>query len=97
LAQRMIELSGKSLNEIPIEFVGMRPGEKLFEELLCDTETCLPTPFRQIRIFGENGNGNENIVDKLDSIIEILAQPVQSEEVRMMLSRVVSEYNGVNG
>jgi FlaA1/EpsC-like NDP-sugar epimerase len=50
LAKDMIKLSGFSEDEIRIEFTGLRPGEKLYEELLADDELTLPTPHEKLRI-----------------------------------------------
>ena len=50
LAKDMIRLSGLTEQDISIELVGLRPGEKLFEELLCDGEITLATPHPKLRI-----------------------------------------------
>lgn len=50
LAREMIRLSGLDEDDIKIEFTGLRPGEKLYEELLADSENTLPTPHPKLRI-----------------------------------------------
>jgi FlaA1/EpsC-like NDP-sugar epimerase len=50
LAADMIRLSGLQADEIKIEYVGLRPGEKLYEELLADDEHSMPTPHEKLRI-----------------------------------------------
>jgi FlaA1/EpsC-like NDP-sugar epimerase len=50
LAKLMIRLSGSEENDIRIEYTGLRPGEKLYEELLADSESTLPTPHPKLYI-----------------------------------------------
>lgn len=50
LAADMIRLSGLQPDDIKIEYIGLRPGEKLYEELLADNEHTLPTPHEKLRI-----------------------------------------------
>ncbi len=50
LAHDMIKLSGLQARDIAITFTGLRPGEKLYEELLADDENTLPTSHEKLRI-----------------------------------------------
>jgi FlaA1/EpsC-like NDP-sugar epimerase len=50
LAKLMITLSGEDEESIRIEYTGLRPGEKLYEELLADDESTLPTPHSKLRV-----------------------------------------------
>jgi FlaA1/EpsC-like NDP-sugar epimerase len=90
LARDMIRLSELSENEIRIVYTGLRPGEKLFEELLADDEHTRPTPHPKLRI----AKAREIDPGWLDGLVAWLAQervPTDSE-VRRDLKRWVPEY-----
>jgi FlaA1/EpsC-like NDP-sugar epimerase len=50
LAKLMIRLCGADESRVRIEYTGLRPGEKLYEELLADDESTLPTPHPKLRV-----------------------------------------------
>jgi FlaA1/EpsC-like NDP-sugar epimerase len=90
LARDMIRLSGFTEEEIRIEFSGLRPGEKLYEELLADDETTLPTPHPKLRIARLSDSMSD--VERAE-IVDWLTVAVRNEgEVKAGLRRYVPEY-----
>jgi FlaA1/EpsC-like NDP-sugar epimerase len=94
LARDMIRMSGHSLDEIPITFSGLRPGEKLYEELLADADSTLPTRFKRLRI----ANLDDRSKDVSQLIDWAVAHPVASDtDVRNELAKLVTEYRPAGG
>lgn len=91
LARDMIRLSGFAEEEIPIAFTGLRPGEKLFEELLADGEATLPTPHPKLRIARSGGAPEEAWLNDLETWLTQPA-PACAEMVRDGLQARVPEY-----
>lgn len=72
LAKKMIMLSGLTLGtDIQIKFTGLRPGEKLYEELLNDEENTLPTHHPQIMIAKERAFDLKTITKQVTELISI--------------------------
>jgi len=90
LARDLIHLMGKSEREIDIVFTGLRPGEKLFEELLFDSETTVPTEHDRLRIARVRPPTAGVRATFADWLRE---RPLRSDfEVRQFLRRMVPEY-----
>jgi len=90
LARNMIHLSGYTEEQIGIKFTGLRPGEKLYEELLADAEHTLPTPHPKLRI-ARSRQVEENFLDNLQNWLESPA-PLNDETVRHDIQQWVIEY-----
>jgi len=90
LARNMIRLAGYSEEEIRIEFTGLRPGEKLYEELLADAEETVPTPHEKLRI----ARSRPVPLNFFSELLAWLAQPtcIDDEEVRKTLCAWIPEY-----
>ena len=90
LAHDMIRLSEATDEEIKVIYTGLRPGEKLFEELLADDEHTRATPHPKLRV----AKAREVTVELLDSLSAWLNQDKLPEDsdVRRDLKRWVPEY-----
>ena len=93
LARKMIRLSGFVPNvDIEIKYTGLRPGEKLYEELLSDAENTLPTHNEKILIAKIRSSSVVNIEESLNKLFAIAAMPEKSNEMVMIMKELVPEF-----
>ena len=90
LARDMIKLSGFKAGEIAIEFVGLRPGEKLYEELLADDETTQPTPHHKLRIASARPVDEAWVSDLMDWVA--ITPQLDEVAIKQQLKTWVPEY-----
>ncbi|MFT7351930.1 MAG: FlaA1/EpsC-like NDP-sugar epimerase [Flavobacterium sp.] len=96
LATKMIRLAGFTPNkEIKIEVVGLRPGEKLFEELLNDTAKTLPTHHEKITISQEVAEDADAILAMVKELIKI-SKSFSKTEIVSKMKEIVPEYKSMN-
>jgi FlaA1/EpsC-like NDP-sugar epimerase len=94
LARNMIRLAGFTPGQdIQIKHTGLRPGEKLFEEVRMDSEDMLPTHHEKIKIFRSAPPVRSQIAEWLDDL-HLLLRAGDSEEVKSHLLKLVPEYIG---
>ncbi len=96
LARNLILLSGhKPEEDIPIVFTGLRPGEKLFEEMLMDEEGMQETANRRIHIGKPIRLDEERFLEQLEQLREhVLTEPA---DIREWVKRIVPTYHPEKG
>jgi FlaA1/EpsC-like NDP-sugar epimerase len=93
LAKRMIKLSGAK--NVEIKFTGLRPGEKLYEEVLNELEGTKPTFHEKIRIAEVREHDFEEVSKDINELIEISKLYNDMDTVRKM-KEIVPEYKSNN-
>src|SRR5579862_2187490 len=92
LAMQMIRLAGKKPNEdVKIEFIGLRPGEKLYEELFYANEALMPTKASGIRLAAPHTMDYAMLARALDEIAEC-ARERREDRLMTLLRTLVPEY-----
>ena len=96
LAKKMVELAGLTLDkDIKIEYTGLRPGEKLYEEVLSNAENTMPTEHDRIRIARvreyDYADANTLVAD-----LEVLSRAVKIDDMVRLMKSSVPEFISKN-
>jgi len=95
LARDLISLSGlKPDKDIPITYTGLRPGEKMFEELITEEENVVHTKHEKIMVLksGSNGNNYSKINHNIGELYQI-AKTHEKPSILLKMKEIVPEYN----
>jgi len=96
LARNMIKLSGYEPDrDIEIKFIGLRPGEKIFEELIYSTENNVPTYHPKILIAQVNQVDSDWITNRMNKFLQALKQE-DALELVTQLKKTVPEFKSNN-
>ena len=96
LAKKMIQLSGLKLGtDIQIVFTGLRPGEKLYEEVLATEENTLPTDHPKIMIAKVREYDAEKVRKEINDLLHLFDTQNNFEIVRQM-KKIVPEFKSKN-
>jgi FlaA1/EpsC-like NDP-sugar epimerase len=95
LAHQLMNLAGKDDDEIPIRFTGLKPGEKLFEELRFNTEVWLKTAHEKVGIFNQHVSNTQTVIAQIDRAVEAVFGDSGSLDARLLLREIVPEYRPI--
>jgi FlaA1/EpsC-like NDP-sugar epimerase len=92
MARDLIRLCGKEPDsEIEIKYVGLRPGEKLYEELITEGEGIVPTGHEKIMVLRGDGREIPDLHERLARLTE-LADDHQGNGIKQLLLELIPEY-----
>jgi FlaA1/EpsC-like NDP-sugar epimerase len=96
LANKMIRLAGFVPDkEIKIKIIGLRPGEKLYEELLNNSAKTLPTHNEKIMIGLEHADNFDNLEMDINELLHT-AKYSSNEEIVSMMKKIIPEFKSMN-
>jgi len=92
MARDLIRLSGFEPDvDIPVVYVGLRPGEKLYEELITEGEGIVPTKHKKVLVLETNGCNGKQLHKKIQELIP-LAYEQKTQAIKDKIREIVPEY-----
>ncbi len=92
LAKDLIRLHGYEPDrEIAIQYIGLRPGEKLYEELITEGEGIVKTGHEKIMVLRGNGHNWEMLQQQIETLLKI-TRTYDSVKIKLKLQKIVPEY-----
>ena len=92
MVKDLIRLSGfEPERDIPIEFIGLRPGEKLYEELITEGEGIVSTNHEKILVLRGNSYAKKCLDEKIDELMEVTGTH-DATAIKKKLQEIVPEY-----
>ncbi len=92
LAQQLLLMKGAHLKNIPIQYTGLRPGEKLYEELFNDTETVLDTKHDWLKIAVVKQQKPREEVQKALQALQLAVEANDLEAVKALIKKTVYNF-----
>ncbi len=93
LAEKLIRLSGmEPYEDVQIKEIGLRPGEKLYEELLTSQETQLKTANQKIFVAQQERISGEYVMDGLNRLEKAVSEHKDSESLVRLMKQIVTTY-----
>ena len=93
MAKDLIRFSGfEPDGDIKIKYIGLRPGEKLYEELITEDEFVVPTSHAKIMVLNSENSNLEKLNPFLNELKQFTADQQDKEEIKRMLKKIVPEY-----
>ena len=96
LARNLIRLSGYKEHEIEIKYTGIRPGEKMYEELLSDNETVNSEVFPKIYIGKAKYNKNLNIDLEINNLLDTEGELIKEKLIKIIKMEELNIYQVTN-
>lgn len=97
LARQLIKIAGKTEEQIPIRFVGLKQGEKLFEKLSCDSECCTATEHPKVMLYtSEFKTDPDEFTSVTNSWVDKTNLNGSELNIRGIIKSLVKEYDPVS-